>query len=136
MPTCISWHSVSFQCYFWMFSSLSSSFSALLVTQTVKNLPTMQVATLVRPLGLEDPLEKGMAFHSSILSWRIPWTELQSMGSQRVGPNCATNIHIYKGSGCRLNFSLVHRLQNTEMGLRKEDTPQRCWTWSSCSTWT
>ena len=54
----------------------------------VKKLPAMQ-ATHVRSLGGEDPLEKGMATHSSILAWRIPWTEerggLQSMGSQRVG---------------------------------------------------
>ena len=43
----------------------------------------------VRSLGREDPLEKGMAIHSRILAWRIPWTEepggLESMGSQRVG---------------------------------------------------
>ena len=56
--------------------------------QTVKNLPAIQ-KTWVRSLGGEDPLEKGMATHSSILGWRIPWTEepgrLQSMGSQRVG---------------------------------------------------
>jgi len=48
----------------------------------VKNLPAMQ-ETWVQSLGLEDPLEKGMAIHSSILAWRIPWTEpggLQSMG--------------------------------------------------------
>ena len=47
----------------------------------------------------EDPLEKGMATHSSILAWRIPWTEpgrLQSMGSQRVGHNRATNTQHYK----------------------------------------
>ena len=54
----------------------------------VKNLPAMQ-ETRVRSLGHEDPLEKGMAAHSCILSWRIPWTEepgrLQSLGSQRVG---------------------------------------------------
>ena len=56
----------------------------------VKNLPAMQetrVGSL--SLGWEDPLEKGMATHSSILAWRIPWTMepggLQSMGSQRVG---------------------------------------------------
>ena len=53
-----------------------------------KNLPVMQ-ETQVLPQGLEDPLEKGMATHSSILAWRIPWTEkpggLESMGSQRVG---------------------------------------------------
>ena len=54
----------------------------------VKNLPTMQ-ETWVQSLGREDPLEKGMATHSSILAWRIPWTEepggLQSMALQRVG---------------------------------------------------
>ena len=53
----------------------------------VKNLPAMQKIQ-VCPLGQEDPLEKGMATHSSILAWRIPWTEvpggLQSMGSQGV----------------------------------------------------
>ena len=58
-----------------------------LVAQTVKRLPTMW-ETQVRSLGREDPLEKEMATHSSILAWRIPWTEepgwLLSMGSQRV----------------------------------------------------
>ena len=47
---------------------------ASLVAQTVKNLPTM-LETWVQSLGREDPLEKGMASHSSILAWRIPWTE-------------------------------------------------------------
>ena len=47
---------------------------ASLVTQMVKNLPAMQ-ETWVRSLGWEDPLEKGMATHSSIFAWRIPWTE-------------------------------------------------------------
>ena len=59
-----------------------------LVTQTVKNSPAMQ-ETRVRSLVWEDPLEKGMATHPSILVWRISWIEepggLQSMGSQRVG---------------------------------------------------
>ena len=59
----------------------------ILVAQRLKHLPTMW-ETGVRSLGREDPLEKGMATHSSILSWRIPWTEepggLQSMGSQRA----------------------------------------------------
>ena len=54
----------------------------------VKNLPAMQ-ETQVQSLTWKDPLEKGMATHSSVLAWRIPWTEepggLQSMGSQRVG---------------------------------------------------
>jgi len=61
---------------------------ASLVAQMVKNLPPMQ-ETQVRSLGQEDPLEKGLASRSSILAWRIPWTEepggLQFFGSQRVG---------------------------------------------------
>ena len=60
------------------------------MAQAIKNLPAMQ-ETRVRSLGQEDPLEKGMATHSSILAWRIPWTEepggLQSTESQRVGHN-------------------------------------------------
>ena len=56
-----------------------------MVAQTVKNLPAIQ-ETQVQSLFREDPLEKGMATHSSILAWRIPWREepggLQSMGSQ------------------------------------------------------
>ena len=63
---------------------------ASLVTQAVKNVPTMQ-ETWVQSLGWKDPLEKGTATHPSILAWRIPWTEepgeLQSMGSQRVRHN-------------------------------------------------
>ena len=63
---------------------------ASLVAQMVKRLPVMK-ETQVRSLGWEDPLEKEMATHSSILAWRIPWTEkpggLQSIGSQRVGCN-------------------------------------------------
>ena len=61
---------------------------ASLVAQMVKNLPAMQEAW-VRSLDWEDPLEEGMATHSSILTWRIPWTEepggLQSIGLQRIG---------------------------------------------------
>ena len=61
---------------------------ASLVAQRVKHLPAMR-ETRVRSLGREDPLEKEMAAHSSILAWRIPWTEepgrLQPTGSQRVG---------------------------------------------------
>ena len=58
-----------------------------MVAQTVKNLPAMQ-ETWVQSLGWEDPLDKGMAMHSSILAWRIPRTEepggLQSMGLQEL----------------------------------------------------
>ena len=56
---------------------------ASLVTQLVKNPPTMR-ETWVQSLGWEDPLEKGKATHSSILTWRIPWS-VESMGSQRAG---------------------------------------------------
>ena len=58
-----------------------------LLAQLVQNPPAMQ-ETPVRSLSWEDPLEEGMATHSSILAWRIPWTKqsggLQSIGSQRV----------------------------------------------------
>ena len=63
---------------------------ASLVSQMVKNLPAMQ-ETWVCPLGQEDSLKKGMATHSSVLAWKIPWTEepdgLESMGSQGIGHN-------------------------------------------------
>ena len=77
------------------------------MAQLVKNLPAMG-ETWVQSLGWEDPLEKGKATHSSILAWRIPWTEdpggLQSMGLQRVGHDCVTklNIEITCGSGVGL----------------------------------
>ena len=70
--------------------SLSSlyEYGASLVTQIGNNLPAMQ-ESWVQSLGQKDPLEKGMATRSGIVSWRIPWTEgpggLQSMGSQRDG---------------------------------------------------
>ena len=61
-----------------------------LVAETIKNLPAMQEMQ-VRSMGQKDPLGKGMATHSSVLAWRIPWTEepggLQSMALQRVGHN-------------------------------------------------
>ena len=62
----------------------------------VKNLPTVQ-ETQVQSLGQEDPLEEGVATYSSILAWRIPWTEepggLQSIGLQRVKDDPATNAN-------------------------------------------
>ena len=64
------------------------------MAQMVKNLPATWE---VRSLGREDPLEKGMAIHSSIPAWRIPWTEepggLQSMGSKRAGHGWVPNTH-------------------------------------------
>ena len=66
---------------------MPSGASLVAVAQMVKKLPAMQ-ETQVQPMGWEDPLEKGMATHSNILAWRIPWTEepgvLESIGSQRV----------------------------------------------------
>ena len=66
------------------------SYGASLVAQMVKNLPAMQ-ETWVLSLGWEDPLEQEMATHSSVLAWRILWTEepggLQSVGSQRLRHN-------------------------------------------------
>ena len=63
---------------------------ASLVAQRLKHLPAMR-ETWVQSLGQEDPLEKEMATHSSILAWRIPWTEkpggLQSTRSQRIRHN-------------------------------------------------
>ena len=71
-----------------MFSNWAS-----LVAQMVKNLPAVQEIH-VQSLSREDPLEKEMAIHSSMLAWEIPWIEepggLQLMGSQRVGHDLAT----------------------------------------------
>ena len=67
------------------------------MAQTVKNLPAMQ-KTWVQFLGWEDLLEKGMASHSSIFAWRIPWAEkpggLQSMGSQELDMTSRLNHHL------------------------------------------
>ena len=82
--------------YIWPYF-MACSLGASLVAQRIKCLPAMQ-ETWVWSLGWEDPLEKEMATHSSILAWRIPWTEepggLQSMGSQRVGHNSATSLSL------------------------------------------
>ena len=70
------------------------------MAQLVKNLPAVQ-ETQVCSLAQEDPLEKGMATHSSIPAWRIPWTEepggLQFMRLQRVGHNWVTNTFPFTG---------------------------------------
>ena len=74
-------------------TELSKVIVLSLVAQTVKKLPVVQ-ETWVQYLGWEDPLEKGMTAHSSILPWRFPWTEepgrLQFVASQRVGHDWAT----------------------------------------------
>ena len=89
---CIRWPKYWSFSFSWSRSKLTENKVMLmnnaLVAQRIKHLPAMQ-ETWVRFLSWEDPLEKEMAPHSSILAWRIPWTEepsgLQSTGSQRVG---------------------------------------------------
>ena len=66
---------------------------ASLVAQRVKNLPAVQ-ETKVPSLCREDPLEEEMATHSSIFAWRIPWTEVQFMGLQRVGHDTHTQHNL------------------------------------------
>ena len=69
----------------------------------------------VRSLGREDPLEKELATHSSILAWRILWTEepggLQSMGSQRVGHDRATELNLqFQGPSVPISLQLILRI--------------------------
>ena len=97
----------------------------LAVAQTVKNLPAIW-ETWVQYLGREDPLEKGMATHSSILAWRIPWTEkpglLQPMGSQRVGHDWMTNTYL-------LTYDYTVQVRNRFKGLDLIDrVPEEVWT--------
>ena len=90
---------------------------ASLVAQMVKNLPAMQ-ETWVWSLDWEDPMEEGLATHSSILAWRIPWTEepggLQSVGWQRARHNWVTNTHTHTlKSYCSVQRGLV-KTQNAD----------------------
>ena len=92
---------------------------ASLLAQMVNNLPII-LETQVWSLGQEDPLEKGMATHSSIPAWKIPWTEepggLQSMGSQRVGHDWKTNTFTFSF------FWMSHRKDTKEaFPLRQQD---------------
>ena len=89
----------------WLLVILLEGFSGGTV---VKNLPAMQEMWVIS-LEREDPLEKGMATHSSILAWKIPWTEepgrLQSMGSQRVGHDWAC-MHVKNTMGILIEIEL------------------------------
>ena len=93
-----------------------SLYSDSLVAQRVKSLPAMR-ETWDPSLGREDPQEKEMATHSSILAWRIPWMEepggLQSTGSQRVGHDRVTPPS--------LSFTMEHRVQLWRNALWKQD---------------
>jgi len=89
-----------------------------LVAQTEKHPPAMQ-ETQVRSLGQEHPVEKEMATHSSILAWKIPWTEepggLQSVGLQRVGHDWVTDTHTHTHG--RNQHNIVERLKISKLGL-------------------
>ena len=98
-----------------------------LVVQMVKNIPAMQ-ETKLWPLGREDPLEKGMATHSGILAWRIPWTEepggLWFMGSQRVRHNWVTKIFILI---CSWDFNMEWVLVLTECYSMSTTKKKKSW---------
>ena len=83
---------------YWSGAPLPSPSTGRLQIQLVKNQPAMK-ETPVRSLGREDPLERAMATHSSILAWRIPWAgdpgRLQSTGSQRVGHNRTDRLSLH-----------------------------------------
>ena len=94
--------------------TVSHIICSALAAQTVKLLSAMQ-DTQVGSLGWEDPLQKEMAAHSSILAWKIPWTmepgRLQSVGSQRVGHDWATS----------LSLSLSCQLHLNKTGIKKKE---------------
>ena len=104
---------------------------ASLVAERLKHLPPMR-ETQVRSLGWEDPLEKEMATHSSILAWRIPWTEepgrLQSTGLQRVGHDWATSLHFVAGSLEKQESSIKTPIS----ALLTMPKPLTVWTTTNC----
>ena len=118
-----------------------------LVAQLVKNLLAMW-KTEVQCLGREDPLEKGTATHSSILAWRIPWTEepggLQSMASQRVGhdwatvPQCSCSPVVafgVRGSAARnmcFTVLFISKWGSLTQGLLREAHYAGCFSISCC----
>ena len=102
-------HALQIHCL-WIISSLQKNLNQqelVLVTQMVKNPPAIQ-ETWVQPLGRGDALEKRMATHSSILAWRMPWTE-EPGGRQSVGLQSQTWL-----SNCHIHFSLSLRFEELE----------------------
>ena len=94
-----------------------------LVAQMVKNVLAKQ-ETQVRSLGWEDPLDKGLATHSSILDYRILWTEelgeLQSMGSQRVGHDGVTYTRSFSFAGSWVFFVLLEMCQSMSWDVGRD----------------
>ena len=115
-----------------MFSLFLAFTRASLVAQRLKRLPMRE--TWIQSLGREDPLEKELATHTSILAWRIPWTEkpggLQPMGSQRVGLYWATSLswllsHFRASSFCYLGlpaFDLLFTKPNSLHGYQSDNS--------------
>ena len=99
---------------------------AFLVAQLVKNLPAMR-ETWVQSLGWEDSLEKGVAIHSSILTWRIPWTVL-SMELQRVGHNWATFTFRHRTCMCVYVCMCVDTHTHTHIYIYIHTTGSFCFT--------
>ena len=109
------------------------------MVQWVKNLPAMQKTqkTEVRSLGWDDPLDEEMAslhtnkFHSSILIWKIPWTEepggLQSMGSQRIRHNWATNQNFFSPYIYALPLESLFHLHNPSLWVDSFLKARLCW---------
>ena len=113
----------------WTWMSDWTELNVLVVAQMVKSLPAMW-ENWVRSLGQEDPLEKGMATHSNILAWKIPWMEeprgLQSMRLQRVRPDWVTNTFTFKRKR-REQSSLsphIHQGETTWMYIKKVHKPR------------
>ena len=119
---------------------------ASLVTQMVKNLPTIQ-ETQIWCLGWEDPLEKGMATHSSILAWRIPWIE-ESCGPQSTGllrvrhdleneqqplHNCKIKVSLVMQ--CYLLFITLEKETATHSSICLENPVDRGRSLAGCSPW-
>ena len=107
-------------------------FPVSLVAQRLKHLPAMR-GTQVWSLGWEDPLEKEMATHYSILAWRIPWMEepggLQSTGSQRVGHDRVTSLSLFFRYGCE-NWTI-----KKDECWRIDAFELWCWRWHLRVSW-
>ena len=103
-----------------VFSLYYAKGGAFLVAQRIKHLPVMQ-KTWVQSLGWEDSLEKEMATHSSILAWRIPWTEepskLQSVGLQRVRHDWATSLSFFLCKRRRVRWFLQCHIVSDKLWL-------------------